>query len=120
MPRATNNPASRQRRRKVLERAKGFKGPRSKLIRQAYGAVDKARKFAYEGRKQKKRTYRQLWTLRINAACRNLGITYSQFIHGLKLAGVELNRKVLADVAVRDPEAFEAIVKQAQDALAKA
>ncbi len=119
MPRATSSPASRQRRKKVLKRASGFRGSRSKLIRQAYGAVNKANAFSYEGRKQKKREYRRLWTVRINAACRSLDMTYSQFIHGLKLAGIELNRKVLADMAVRDADAFEAVVTQARQAIAK-
>jgi large subunit ribosomal protein L20 len=120
MPRGTSAPASRERRRRVLERAKGFRGSRSKLIRQAYGAVAKADSFAYVGRKQKKQQYRRLWAVRINAACRPLGVTYSQLIHGLKLAGVELNRKVLADLAAQDPAAFQGVVSKAQQALAKA
>lgn len=116
MPRATNSPASRHRRKRALERVKGFYGARSKLIRQAYDAGNKAGQHAYIGRKLKKRQYRRLWTIRINAACRNLGTNYSQFIHGLKLAGIELNRKVLADMAVRDAAGFEALVAKAKAA----
>jgi len=103
MPRATCAPASRKRRKRVLERAKGFRGARSKNIRTAYDAVDKAMAHAYVGRKQKKRQYRRLWTVRINAACRQLGTNYSTFINGLKKAEIDLNRKVLADIAVSDP-----------------
>lgn len=118
MPRATNSPASRKRRKQVLKRARGFYGSRSKLIRTAHDAVDKANAFAYTGRKQKKRQYRRLWTVRINAACRSQGINYSQFMHGLKLAGIELDRKVLADMAVRDSEGFAALVEEVKGALA--
>lgn len=119
MPRATNSPASRHRRKRALERVKGFYGSRSKLIRTAYDAGNKAGQHAYMGRKQKKRQYRRLWTIRINAGCRNLGMSYSQFIHGLKLAGIELNRKVLADMAVADAAGFEALVTRARQATAK-
>jgi large subunit ribosomal protein L20 len=115
--RVTCSPSSRKRRKRVLKQAKGFRGGRSRLIRTAYDAVDRANAMAYVGRKQKKRQYRRLWTVRINAACRALGINYSTFIHGLKLAGIELNRKVLADLAVNDPDAFAAIVEQAKAAL---
>ena len=118
MPRGTSAPASRERRKRVLDRAKGFRGSRSKLIRMAYGATAKADSFAYVGRKQKKQQYRQLWAVRINAASRPLGVTYSQLIHGLKLAGIDLNRKVLADLAAQDPAAFQAVVSKAQQALA--
>jgi len=117
--RVTSSPASRKRRKRILDRAKGFYGSRSKLIRMAYGAVAHADTYAYIGRKQKKRQYRSLWNIRINAACRPLGINYSQLIHGLKLAGVELNRKVLADLAAQDAAGFAAVVSQAQSALAK-
>ena len=118
MPRTTCSPSSRKRRKRVLEQAKGFRGSRSKLIRQAYGAVDRAMAMAYVGRKQKKLQYRRLWTARINAACRMRGINYSQFIHGLKLAGVELNRKVLSNLAIEDEKAFDSFVETAQKALA--
>jgi large subunit ribosomal protein L20 len=116
--RATNAVASRARRKRVLERAKGFKGARGKLIRQAFDAVDYANKMAYSGRKQKKRDYRSLWTVRINAACRAAGFSYSKFIAGLKKAGVDLNRKVLADLAARDADAFAQLLDQARKALA--
>jgi large subunit ribosomal protein L20 len=115
--RVTCAPSSRKRRKRVLKQAKGFRGGRSRLIRTAYDAVDRANAQAFVGRKQKKRQYRRLWTVRINAACRARGINYSTFIHGLKLAGIELNRKVLADLAVCDPDAFTAIVEQAKAAL---
>lgn len=105
---------ARKRRKRILAKAKGFYGASSKNIRTAHDAVDKAMAHAFVGRKQKKRQYRQLWTIRINAACRALDINYSQFIHGLKLAQIELNRKVLADLAVNDPAAFEALVVTAK------
>ena len=107
--RVTNAPASRKRRKRILEQAKGFRGRASKNIRTAMDAVDKAMAHAYVGRKQKKRQYRRLWTVRINAACRQLGSNYSSFMAALSKAGVELNRKTLSELAVRDPEAFKAI-----------
>lgn len=110
--RVTNGPASRKRRKRALVRAKGFYGARSKRIRTVYDAIDKADAHAYVGRKQKKRQYRRLWTVRINAACRMSGTTYSAFISGLKKANIDLNRKVLADIAVRDPEAFKALIEK--------
>ena len=116
MARVTSAVASRKRRKRVLEQAKGFKGARSKQIRTAYDAVDKAMSHAYVGRKQKKRLYRRLWTVRINAACRANGTNYSTFINGLKLAGIELNRKVLADIAVNEAKEFKALVEQAAQA----
>ncbi|MDD3118237.1 MAG: 50S ribosomal protein L20 [Victivallales bacterium] len=117
--RVTCAPSSRKRRKRVLEQAKGFYGATSKRIRTAYDAVDKALVHAYNGRKQKKRQYRRLWTVRINAACRQNGMNYSRFIDGLKKAGVELNRKVLADLAVREPAAFKALIDKANEQLAK-
>ncbi len=116
MARVRSAVTSRKRRKRVLEQAKGFKGARSKQIRTAYDAVDKAMSHAYVGRKQKKRLYRRLWTVRINAACRINGTNYSKFINGLKLAGIELNRKVLADIAVNEPKEFKALVEQAAQA----
>lgn len=116
MARVTSAVASRKRRKRVLEQAKGFRGARSKQIRTVYDAVDKAMSHAYVGRKQKKRLYRRLWTVRINAACRANGTNYSTFINGLKLAGIELNRKVLADIAVNEPKEFKALVEQAAQA----
>lgn len=118
MSRSTNAPASRERRRKRLELAKGFYGGRSKRFRTATEAVDHARKYATVHRKLRKRDYRSLWIVRINAAVRPEGITYSRFIEGLNKAGVALNRKILADLAVNDPSAFAEIVKTAKAALA--
>lgn len=114
--RVTNAVPSRKRRKMVLARAKGFYGCSSKNIRTAYDAVDKAMTHAYAGRKQKKHQYRQLWTVRINAACRMLGTNYSTFMHGLKNAGIELNRKVLADMAVTDFSEFKALVEKVTQA----
>jgi large subunit ribosomal protein L20 len=116
MARVTSAVSSRRRRKRVLEQAKGFRGARSKQIRTVYDAVDKAMSHAFVGRKQKKRLYRRLWTVRINAACRANGTNYSTFINGLKLAGIELNRKVLADIAVNEPKEFKALIEQAAQA----
>ncbi len=107
---------SRKRRRRALERAKGFYGASSKRIRTVYDAIDKADSHAYVGRKQKKRQYRRLWTVRINAACRLQGMTYSKFMNGLKKANIEMNRKVLADLAVNDAAAFTALLEKAKAA----
>ncbi len=116
--RVTNAVASRLRRKRLLERAKGFRGSRSKRIRQAFGAVDRAMAMAYSGRKQKKRQYRCLWTVRINAACRSAGFNYSKLICGLKKAGIGLDRKSLAELAVNDAAAFTQVLEQAKKALA--
>lgn len=110
MPRATNAPASRRRRKRRLELAKGFYGKRSKTFRIATEAVDRAMRMAYVGRKQKKRSYRNLWVVRLAAACKAQGITYSRFISGLTKANITLNRKMLSEIAIRDPEGFEKIV----------
>lgn len=118
MPRATNAPASRQRRRRRLELAKGFRGSRSKLFRQATEAVDRAMRMATEHRKVKKRSFRRLWIVRISAACRANAISYSRLMEGLNKAGVDLNRKMLSEIAVRDPEGFAAIVERARQTLA--
>jgi large subunit ribosomal protein L20 len=107
---------SRKRRRRALERAKGFYGARSKRIRTVYDAIDKADSYAYIGRKQKKRQYRRLWTVRINAACRLLDFTYSKLMNGLKKANIDINRKVIADLAVNDEAAFKALVEKAKAA----
>ena len=107
---------SRKRRRRALERAKGFYGASSKRIRTVYDAIDKADAHAYVGRKQKKRQYRRLWTVRINAACRLQGMTYNKFMNGLKKANIEQNRKVLADLAVNDAAAFTALLEKAKAA----
>ena len=117
MPRVTNSPASRKRRKKVLKYAKGYFGSKSKLFRYAKEAVQHAWQYAYDHRKKKKGDFRSLWIVRLNAACRNAGITYSRFIEGLKAANIGLDRKVLSDIAVRDEVAFNALVKKAQDAL---
>ena len=116
MPRATNNVASRRRRKKILKQAKGYRGARSKLIRTASDAVDRAGQYAYRDRRQKKRTFRALWITRINAAARENGISYSKLISGLNKAGVEVNRKVLADLAVTSPDTFKALVETANAA----
>ena len=110
--------ASRKRRKRVLNQAKGFRLNRSKLIRQAYGAVDHAMKNAYIGRKQKKQQYRALWTQRINAACRALDFKYSWLIDGLKKANILIDRKSLADLAVNDAPAFAKLVDTAKAARA--
>ena len=117
MPRATNSPASRKRRKKVLKYAKGYFGSKSKLYRYAKEAVQHAWQYAYAARRKKKGDRRSLWIIRLNAACRNAGISYSRFIEGLKAANISLDRKVLSDLAIRDEIAFTALVKKAQDAL---
>ena len=111
MPRATNNPASRQRRKKVLKRAKGFWGGRRRLYRTARETVIRAMDYATRDRKQRKRQFRRLWTVRINAACRNFGMSYSRFIAGLKKAKISLDRKSLAELAVKDQKAFGKLVE---------
>ena len=118
MPRATNAPASRRRRKSRLQQARGFRGSRSKLYRQAAGAVDRAMVLATIHRKLKKRDYRGLWIVRLSAACREAGISYSRFIQGLTRAGVALNRKMLSEIAVNDPEGFKTILQCAKSALA--
>ena len=117
MPRATNSPASRKRRKRVLLRAKGFRGFRSKLFRYAKDAVYKARQYEYRDRKKRKGQFRRLWIQRISAAVRAEGITYSRFIEGMKAANIDLDRKVLADLAVVDAATFSTIVAQAKSAL---
>ena len=114
MSRAPRSVASHLRRKRVLKQAKGFRGRRKNNITTANAAVDRSMQYAYIGRKLKKRNFRALWIQRINAACRLHGLTYSRFISGLARAGVELDRKVLADLAVREPEAFKALAEQAQ------
>ncbi|HTL47035.1 MAG TPA: 50S ribosomal protein L20 [Verrucomicrobiae bacterium] len=113
MPRATNNPASRRRRNKILKRAKGFWGGRRKLIRSAKETVMRAIRFSARDRRVRKREFRRLWTVRINAACREFGVSYSRFIAGLKKANIALDRKSLAEIAVRDEEAFRTIMELA-------
>ena len=115
--RVTNSPASRKRRNRMLQAAKGFRLKRSKLYRYASDAVDHGRQYAYRDRRVKKRTFRYLWQIRINAAVREAGLTYSRFMEGLKAAKVELDRKVLADIAATDAAAFASIVDTAKAAL---
>lgn len=117
MPRSTNAPASRQRRRRRLERAKGFYGARSKLFRMATEAVDRAMALATRHRRLKKRDYRSMWIARLSAACRLNDINYSRFIEGLTRAKVALNRKMLSEIAIRDPEGFASIVSLSKAAL---
>ncbi len=115
--RVTNAVASRKRRKRMLLRAKGFRGRRSKLYRYASDAVDHGMVYAYRDRKVKKRTFRALWQVRINAAVRAAGMTYSRFIEGLAAAKVALDRKILADIAATDAPAFGEVMKVVQDAL---
>lgn len=110
MPRATNNPAARARRKKVLKQAKGYWGRRKNVFTVAKNAVDKGMLYAYRDRKAKKRSFRALWIQRINAAAREHGMSYSQFMGRLHATDSTLNRKVLADLAMNNPEAFEAVV----------
>jgi large subunit ribosomal protein L20 len=117
MPRATNAPASRERRKRVLKSAKGYRGRRSKLFRYAKDATMKAKYWAYRDRKTRKRNFRMLWVQRLNAACRAQGLTYSRFAEGLRAAGIGLDRKVLAELSVTDAVAFNAIVTQVKSAL---
>jgi large subunit ribosomal protein L20 len=113
MPRATNSPASRKRRKRMVKSAKGYRGNRSKLFRYAKDARYKAMYWSYRDRKTRKRTFRYLWITRINAACRANGITYSRFMEGLSDLGILLDRKVLADMAVKDDAAFKELVEKA-------
>jgi len=113
MPRVSMSIASRKRKNKVLKLAKGYRGGRSKLYRTAVESVDRALVYAYRGRKERKRDFRGLWIARINAAARMHGVTYSAFINGLNRNGIQINRKVLADLAVQDNAAFKAILDRA-------
>ncbi|MDQ7083159.1 MAG: 50S ribosomal protein L20 [Aquificota bacterium] len=112
-------PSSRKHKKKILELAKGYRGMRHTSYRRAKEAVMRALYYQYRDRKLRKREFRRLWIARINAAVRPYGLNYSRFIHGLKLAGIDLNRKILADMAVRDPEAFAEVVNRVKDALSK-
>jgi large subunit ribosomal protein L20 len=114
MPRSVNSVASKRRRKKILKRAKGFWGNRKNVYTVAKNAVEKALAYAYVGRKDKKGNFRSLWITRINAAVRPYGLSYSAFMGKLHKSGIELNRKVLADLALNNPSAFEAIVKKIQ------
>src|SRR5262245_50789960 len=120
MARVKRGTTTKARHKRLLDQAKGYYGRRKNTIRVARQAVEKAGQYAYRDRKVKKRNFRALWIQRINAAARAEGLTYGQFMHGLKLAGVDLDRKVLADIAMHEGEAFKAIVAQAKAALPKA
>ena len=120
MPRVKRSTKRSDRRKKILQRASGYFLTKSKLYQAAQEAVERGLKFAYKGRREKKRQFRSLWIVRISAAAKLNGSSYSQLINGLKKAGVELDRKILADIAVHDPEGFAKLAGQAKDALAKA
>ena len=119
MPRSVNAVASRARRKRILKQAKGFYGKRKNVYTVAKNIVEKGMTYSYVGRKNKKREYRRLWIARINAAVREEGMTYSQFINALNTKGIELDRKVLADLAVHQPESFAEVAAQAKSALEK-
>jgi large subunit ribosomal protein L20 len=118
MPRATNSVARKRRKKKVLKEAKGYFGRKHSSYRLANEQVMRSGRYAYRDRRNKKREFRRLWIIRINAAARREGMTYSQFMHGLTEAGVEVNRKMLADIAVHDPEAFRRFAELAREATA--
>jgi len=115
MPRANSSVPRHRRRRKMIKQAKGYYGARSRTFKSAKDAVLKAGLYAYRDRRQRKRQFRRLWITRINAACRLNEITYSAFINALNIKGIELNRKVLADLALRDPQAFTELVNYIKD-----
>ena len=117
MARVKRGVTAHARHRKVVKAAKGYYGRRKNVFRTAVQAVEKAGQYAYRDRRRKKRNFRSLWIQRINAACRELGMTYGRFIEGLGKAGIEIDRKVLADIAVREPDAFKALVEKSQAAL---
>ena len=119
MPRVKGGTVTRSRRNRVLKLAKGYYGAKSKLFKTAKQAVMKSYMYAYRDRRQKKRDFRKLWIARINAAARLNGLSYSKLMHGLKLAGIEMNRKMLADLAVNDAAAFTVLADKAKEALAK-
>ena len=118
MPRSTSAPARHKRKKKLLKAAKGYFGGRKNLLRTVKDAVTRSWEHAYEDRRKKKRNFRRLWIARINAATREHDLSYSKFVAGLKEAGIELDRKAMADLAIRSPEAFAALVARAKEALA--
>ena len=118
MSRANNGVQAHARHKKVIAKAKGYKGRNKNVFRAAVERVEKAGQYAYRDRRVRKRTFRGLWIQRINAGTRQHGVTYSQFMHGLSKAGIEVDRKILSDIAIHEPEAFKALVDQAQAALA--
>jgi len=117
MARVKGAVTTRKRRKKVLKLAKGYWGAKSKLFKMANQAVMKSLRYAYVGRKLKKRDYRKLWIMRINAACKANGMNYSRFMHGLKLSGVTLNRKMLSEMAIHEPDAFTELCGTAKEAI---
>ena len=119
MPRIKRGVTTRAKHKRILEQAKGYYGRRKNTIRIARQAVEKAGQYAYRDRKVKKRSFRALWIQRINAAVRAEGLSYSQFMHGVKLAGIDLDRKVLADIAMHEGDAFKGIIAQAKSAIEK-
>lgn len=116
MPRATNNVASRSRHNKMLKRAKGYRGGKSRLFKTAKEAVERSLRYAFRDRRARKRDFRKLWIMRINAAARQHGLSYSAFMNGLRASEVEINRKVLAEMAVNDAEGFQKLVETAKQA----
>jgi large subunit ribosomal protein L20 len=120
MPRVKRSVNARKKRRKVLEQAKGYRGTKHSSYRRAKEQVQRSLKYAYRDRRVRKREFRKLWIVRINAGARENGLSYNTFMHGLKLAEIELDRKVLADMAITDPASFAALVEQAKVALAAA
>ncbi|MFP6582434.1 MAG: 50S ribosomal protein L20 [Candidatus Hydrogenedentota bacterium] len=114
MPRSTGRPASRSRRKKILDQAKGYRGSRHRLLKTAKQAIDHAGVYAYRDRKVRKREFRRLWIARINAGARANGLTYSKFMQGLKLAGIDINRKMLSEIAIHDAAGFTQIVETAK------
>ena len=119
MARVKRGVTTHARHKKVLKKAKGYRGRNKNVFRAAVERVEKAGQYAYRDRRAKKRTFRGLWIQRINAGTRLHGVTYSQFMHGLSKAGIDVDRKILSDIAIHEPEAFKALVDQAQAALAK-
>lgn len=120
MPRAVSGVISRRRRKKVINMAEGFRGSRSRQFQKAKEAVEKALRYAYRDRRVRKRDFRSLWIARINAAVRPYGLTYSKFMHGLKLANIELNRKMLSEMAIHNEENFKSLTETARAKLAAA
>lgn len=118
MPRVRNAAATKKRRKKVLKKAKGYFGNKSRLFRYAKDAVEHAELYAYRDRRKKKTTFRQLWIVRINAACRAEGLRYSQFISGLNKADIKLDRKALSELAIHEPDVFKELIGKAKTALA--
>ncbi len=118
MPRVTRGPATHSRRKKILKAAKGYRGGRRRFYKTAKETVMRARNYAYRDRRVRKRDFRALWITRINAACRENGMRYSEFVKGLREAGIEINRKMLAAMALEDPAGFAAVVEKARTALA--